>query len=269
MPYATLNGADLYYEVHGEGRPIILLPGFDSGSWNFEAQIEALARSLKVVAFDPRGIGLSDDAPRNFDMAAMARDALALLDHLGLRRAAVVGTSMGGFVGLEMALQRPRRVTHLVLVATTAGGADAIIADPTVTDRLRFGANQATTIDGAPEITVHFSDRFIAERPEVVERFLQQRAEFARPGGDFLERLDTAVKFDATGRLDRLSMPTLIMSGTDDEAVPAANSTRLAAAIEGSTLRWFEGGRHMIWIEFADAFNQAVMDFVSGTAQAT
>src|SRR5689334_8881057 len=113
MPHAQVRGAQLYYETHGEGEPLILIPGFGVGMWIWFKQVAALAAHFRVIVFDPRGIARSGGGDDFASMGTLAEDVGALLGALGVERAHVVGASFGGFVAQEFALAHPEMTKAL------------------------------------------------------------------------------------------------------------------------------------------------------------
>src|SRR5829696_2519349 len=120
--FADNGPVRIAYEVRGHGRPLVLVQGVGIGRWGWEPVADRLARRFRVITIDNRGVGASDSPPGPFTTAAMAGDVLAVLDHAGIQRASVLGTSLGGMVAQELALAHPDRVDRLVLVATLPGG---------------------------------------------------------------------------------------------------------------------------------------------------
>ena len=133
MPIASLvTGADIYYESHGRGEPLVFIPatGFSADVWQHH-QVPELSKSVNVVVHDPRGCGRSTRVMGPCTIDQMACDVVALLDHLGLDSAHVLGHSMGGRIALAMTLNFPRKVKSLILAASGSGpaarsGADCI-----------------------------------------------------------------------------------------------------------------------------------------------
>ncbi|MDT5269927.1 MAG: hypothetical protein QOH49_2113, partial [Acidobacteriota bacterium] len=123
MPTASVRGIELYYEEHGQGEPLVLVPGFGMGLWIWYRQVGAFAERFRVIVFDPRGVArtAAPDAP--FTMLELADDLAALLEELEVERAHVLGASFGGFVAQEFALAHPARTRSLILCCTSYGGA--------------------------------------------------------------------------------------------------------------------------------------------------
>ena len=122
MPRCAVNGAELYYELHGSGEPMLLVPGFTVSAAVFEPVLAAYARRFRCILFDNRGSGRTRAPARPTSMPELAADAAGLLAALGVDSAHVYGVSMGGMVAQELALRFPERVRGLVLGATTSGG---------------------------------------------------------------------------------------------------------------------------------------------------
>src|SRR5215207_8100629 len=120
--FARNGPVRIAYDVRGRGRPLVLVQGVGIGRWGWEPVADRLARRFQVITIDNRGVGASDSPPGPFTTAAMAGDVLAVLDHAGIQRASVLGTSLGGMIAQELALAHPERVDRLVLVATLPGG---------------------------------------------------------------------------------------------------------------------------------------------------
>jgi pimeloyl-ACP methyl ester carboxylesterase len=119
MAKATINGVAVHYQMKGSGADVVLVHGITSclAQWYVEV-LPSLARQYRVTAYDLRGHGLSDITPTGYTSEALAGDLFALMDHLGIRTAAVVGHSFGGAVGLHAALLQPERIAGVVLLDT-------------------------------------------------------------------------------------------------------------------------------------------------------
>ena len=118
MPYAQVGDIKLYYEVYGDGRPIVLIPGLGADTRLFFNVVPLLATLHQVIVVDPRGGGKSDKPTGQYSIEQMADDVAGLFGTLGIASADVVGYSMGGKIALQLAAGHPELVDHLVLAAT-------------------------------------------------------------------------------------------------------------------------------------------------------
>lgn len=128
MPLMISHEPSVDYDVYGEGTPLLLIAGLGFGRWCWFKQVPAVSRHFRVIAFDIRRLSrldLLDLKDQDHSVADLVAPALALLDHLGIERAHLLGTSLGGFVAQELALQRPETVDRMVLVCTSHGGPDS------------------------------------------------------------------------------------------------------------------------------------------------
>lgn len=264
MPYATLNGIRLHYEVQGEGDPVLLINGLGAPSVGFVFQVRDLAPHHRVITFDNRGVGESDApaAPAGYPTSQMADDAAALLEHLGVRRAHVMGTSMGGTIAMELAIRHPRRVRSLALCCTWARG-DArflhairswVALAPLVTLEQRMRHVQFPWI---------YSPDFLGQADQV-EETLRRGLGYAFPTrAEALERqAQGLLAWNGTRlrELRRLRVPTLVLVGRHDILTPPAFSRELAGLIPRARLKVLPGG-HAFFIEQAAAFNRALLGF--------
>ena len=227
MPKVSVNGLQLYYEIEGDGEPVVLIPGFACGRWIWSRQVSDLSRKFRVITFDPRGICASDkpEGPQSINL--LADDLAHLLQALGMAGAHIVGVSFGGFVAQEFALTYPSMTRKLVLCCTSFGGPNHVMAEPETIRTFAEGLN----------------------REEVPEHI-------------YLSQFEAAVNFNVESRVGEIASPTLVVSGDADVIVPVQNSRNLAARIPGATLRIIEGGSHTFFIERAEEFNQLVTEFL-------
>lgn len=261
MPYADAPGFRMYFEKHGSGFPLLLVNGLGSDTVEWLCQIPDLSGSFQVIAFDNRGAGESEVPPPPYTTAQMADDAAALLSHLAVERAHVLGVSFGGMIAQEIALRHPGSVERLVLGCTAPGGEGAVRPAPEVL------AAFVRTASGDPEEEVRrtipflYTERYRREHPEEIEAFVRRRLRKpASPEGQAAQ-LAAAVGHSAWDRLGRIRAPTLVITGEEDRVVPPVNSRRIAERIPGAVLVVLPGAPHRLFAEMAEAFNREVLSF--------
>jgi pimeloyl-ACP methyl ester carboxylesterase len=241
----------LYHELHGpeDGLPLILLEGMGGDIPGWRRNIPTLARELRVIAYDFRGNGNSDEPPSPCTMATFVEDTLALLDSLGIDRSHVYGQSFGGMVAQEMALARRDRVRTLVLACTHAGPSTAV--------RVRG----ARVPKGEPWRAMYAAG-FPERHPEHVAEDLRIGAAQPKHPEGGRRQWEAMQGFDSFDRLPTIGVPTLVLHGTEDLAVSPENAEILAGRIPGAELMLLEGAGHLYHSEQAEAADAAVLDFV-------
>src|SRR5215208_3197556 len=262
MPTASVRGVELYYEEHGRGEPLVLVPGFGTGLWIWYRQVPAFAGQFRTIIFDPRGVARSAAADAPFTMRDLADDLAALLGELKVEKAHVLGASFGGFVAQEFALAHPERARSLILSCTSYGGPGHRPPAPETLAAIASTKGLDTEERVRENLLLAFSPRFVTEQPEEVERVIGLRAENDVPEHVYLRQLQAAVAFDAAARVGAINVPTLVITGDEDVIVPHENSLNLAAAVPGASLRVIGGGSHAFFIEQPEEFNRAVVEFI-------
>lgn len=261
MAKARVGDIDIYYEVHGDGEPLLLVMGLGSDMAGWMFQIHEFSKEYRVIVFDNRGVGRTDAPDAPYSIAMMADDTVGLMDTLGIEIAHVLGISMGGFVGQEIALRHPRRVKSLVLAATGTH-VDARAAYLLDLWRRMLAANRELYIrETLPWL---FTDAMF-ENHRVVESMIKMRLSYpySQPSHAFGRQADACLSFDSRGRAGSITSPTLVIVGEHDILFPVDLSEELAAAIGGAELAVLEGGGHGFPIEIPEAFNKSVLSFLA------
>jgi len=264
VPITTItDGSSIEYEVHGDGPPLLLIPGMGFGRWGWFKQVPALSRHFRVITFDPR-------SPRDPEhgVAELARDAAALLERLGVGRSHVLGASLGGFVAQELALARTDLVDRLVLVSTSHGGRGG--------ERMSYRALAAMFGLGSfsPEGAARrglkgaTSARYRAEHPDEFDRIVRTRLAFSPSLSSYLQQARAGANFDVSRRVQDIGTPTLVIHGSADRYVPVSNAYALARAVSGAELRVLDGVGHLAFIERAEEVNWEVASFLLGAQEA-
>jgi pimeloyl-ACP methyl ester carboxylesterase len=262
MPQLTLADVDLHYEVHGNGEPLVLIPGFAAGAWIWSKHVAPLSTKFRLVTFDPRGVGQSSFESQQLTMRLLADDTAALLHHLGIAQAHILGVSFGGFVAQEFALAYPEMTRTLSLCCTGFGGPNHVAPSlETLTAVLSTdGFNTEARI--RRNLLPAFSPDFVRNHPDEIEEVIKLRLANPVVEEAYRSQLKAGVGFDAESRVGAIKAPTLVLSGDADAIVPVQNSRNLAARIPGAQLQLIEGGGHLFFIEQPDEFNRIVAEFL-------
>lgn len=253
------RGLRLNYRDTGKGDPLLLLHAFPLSGRMWDGQIGRLG-PWRCLVPDLSGFGASEPAAVN-RMSSFARDAVALLDHLGIERAVLMGLSMGGYAALAFAEAFSERLRGLIL-ADTRAGADS----PEARERRLAGAQEVLEKGSGflPDALVPklLGATTRASNPGLVEQVRQWVAE-APPAGVAAAQRGMAMRPDRTSVIPRIAAPTLVIVGEEDELTPPAESRIMASAIPGAELAVVPGAGHLSNLEQPEAFNRVVSGFLA------
>jgi pimeloyl-ACP methyl ester carboxylesterase len=262
MPIARVNGVLTSYEDRGSGLPVVFIHGGYGGAATTLAPQRDVIRTVlpdvafRLVTYDRRCRGQSEYVESDYTLEDLADDAAALLDHLGIARAVVIGSSAGGPVALQFALTRPERTIALALPNTGANLMDQgrEVSRDRVALAERFRTEGARAVFESRKATLRQAPEAQPGEAGADERRARAQAALAALSEDDLFRYSTGevrnfaayAGFDFTPRLGELKMPVCVIHGTADQTVPFAWGKALHEGIPGSEFHAIEGGRHGI-----------------------
>lgn len=251
------DGEQIYFESVGTGDPVVLSHGSGGNHAVWYQQVPVLAQNYRVVTWDQRGFGRSTNVKKQANPARAVQDLEALLTHLGITRAHLVGQSMGGWAVMGFALKHPDRVRSVVLADTIAG-----IFTPEAA-RAAESVLQRPGPDQLP-ITQHpgLSDALGARDP--AKAFLYRQIGGPSPPGLREKLFQTSYALDD---IRRLRFPVLLIVGADDQTFPPAAIQSIAAEIRGATVMVLPDAGHSPYFETPDAWNEVVMKFLGSVTR--
>jgi pimeloyl-ACP methyl ester carboxylesterase len=278
-----VNDINIYYEIHGEGEPLLLIEGLGYSTWMWFKQIPAFSREYKVIIFDNRGVGNTDKPDSEYTIGMMADDTAGLLKALGEDSAHVLGVSMGGFIAEELVLRYPDMVKSLVLVSTSFGGKGSMLMGSNLwssfvklwglmPDVLEFSDKGSIPMINSfgltPEkmirygLSLAFTPEYFETHAEEVDRIVGWRLANPQPSYAWKRQLMAGIGFEAADRVSRIKASALVVTGSEDRVVPPESSKRLAEEIPNSRIVTLEGTGHLLFIEKAEEFNKIVLNFL-------
>jgi pimeloyl-ACP methyl ester carboxylesterase len=263
MDHVDVAGTRIAYRLCGDGPPLLLLHGglCDSRVWS--AAIEALAEEFTVVAWDAPGCGGSSDPPERFRMPDFARCLAGFIDALDLRSAHVLGHSWGATLALELYRHRPSAARTLLLVGAYAGWAGSL--PPAEVERRLAYALEVAELGRQgfepPSARGIFSEAMPADRAAQLTAVMSE----IRPAGTRTMARAIA-EADLRSTLARITVPTLLLYGANDERAGRTAAEPLHAAIPTSTLVFMPGLGHECYLEDADAFHAEVRHYLRSVA---
>lgn len=267
MPHAEVNGQNLYYEVHGEGEPLLIVMGLGADLLAWLPQIPEWSKHYRVIAIENRDVGRSSYASEQYEIGDMADDTLALADELGLDDFHLLGLSMGGAIAQHVTLKAPERVRTLTLCVTWGGAGPYGAAKSDVLGTVVERMTPEELVDFLLMMTM--SEEFYAQDGSVewLRGMMLQNPNLQRAEG-FLRQLDACGRHEVRDRLRGLSVPTHVIGAEHDVLVPPWKSTELAELIPGAELTMLDRAPHAVNIEAAELFNGTVVGWLAQHARA-
>jgi 3-oxoadipate enol-lactonase len=259
----TVGNIKMYYQVHGQGEPLLMIMGLGGHclDWGWIVP-QRLAERYKVILFDNRGAGRSDQPPGPITIEQMARDTVGLMDALAIDQAHIFGGSMGGMIALQMALDHRQRVDKLVLGATSAGGRSRTFPPPEI-QKYFFPRQDLSAHDYLLWTSaVCYPQEFIDAHPEIIEEKIQANLAFPCTLAAYEAQLEAFTAFDVDERLSDIHVPTQVIIGNQDVLIPPPNSFLLARGIPGAQILEIEGAGHIFWISHPEETIKMVEDFL-------
>jgi 3-oxoadipate enol-lactonase len=260
------NGQELYYEVHGDGPPVVLVMGigYDSSLWTLQ-QVPVLSTRFRVVLLDNRDAGRSSRADHPYAIADMADDVAGLLDALDIGHTQLVGLSMGSMIGIELALRHADRLDRLVLAGPGAAPARSAVDPISIWNWVKANDPSGEAF-GGQQLTWLFSSTFLRNQEAVQETVALLASNphpvdpeaYSRQGQAYLH-------FDALDRLGGIDAPTLVIVGEQDLLTPPWVAREVADGIPGARFEVVTGAgsSHVLPLERPNDFNQLVMGFLA------
>lgn len=256
---------DIAYKIFGKGDPILLINGysFTMDSWD-STLLETLASNHTVIVFDNRGIGnTTSGSEQKFSILLFTNDTAGLLEALNIKKADVLAWSMGSRISQELTLNYPDRVGKLILHAIGCGGEGSVPQSQEV--RNEFINGTGTAEDRIARLVPLFfpqewrneNPNYLENIPKTTEIILNQTLN---------KQIETAANAPSTcDRLKNITQPTLVIVGTDDAAIPAPNSLRMAELIPRAWFVQINGGGHGLMYQYPEQFSSIVETFLKNT----
>ena len=254
----NVNGIALNYEQDGIGPDLVLIPGLGASVNAWYAQLKGLSPVLRVTALDPRGHGLSDKPPGPYSLPLFATDVAALMQHLDLGPAVVVGSSMAALIAVELAATHPERVAALVLV----GGFPVLglAGKERMEGRARTAETEGMGPLADPVASTALGAHTHQTQPGLVGLFRQGL--LANDPRAYAASCRALVEADITPRLGRIQCPTLIVLGSQEQVAPLPAARALKAGVPHAGLEVIPNAGHLPFLEQPAAFNAAILEFV-------
>ena len=254
MPFASVNGIELYYETHGEGPALVLAHGGGGSHLSWWQQVPLLSHHYLVITFDHRSFGYSSDLPDGPGPTAFVEDLTGLLDYLGVHKAAVAGQSMGGWTVCGFAAAHPERTSALILCDTTAG-----VETPEI-DRTRARLRQRFKGNLAQILTSAYALSFPERQPALCFLYQQISALNHQVSPQLIPILMEMQ--NNTGPIVEYAIPTLLLVGEEDVLTPPPAMQSIISKIPHAHFVTVAQAGHSVYFEQPEDFNRIVAEFL-------
>lgn len=264
MPKAKVNDIQIYYEVYGNGSPLVLIEGLSYSTWMWFKQIPEFSRHFQVIVFDNRGSGKTDKPDILYTIRLFADDTAGLLRSLGIGRAHILGYSMGGVIAQQLTLDHPEMVHALILCSTFLAGPHAIAMPADILKELQNIEELTQEQIIRKNMALAYTREYLREHQEEFDQMVAWRLKDNQPPYPYLRQLAAATNLNIEDRLGEIRNPTLILHGDLDNIVPAENARIIAKAIPQAQLIIYEGVSHHLFTAKAEDLNKDVIKFLKG-----
>lgn len=260
--FADSNGTKIFYQVRGQGDPLVLIMGFGADGNVWEKHVAEYEKHFTCYLIDNRGVGKSDQPEGPYNTAMMANDTIAMMDHAGIDQARVAGISMGGAISQELALNHPDRVRSLALISTWPRFNNYAKTVYENLKKLRVTSEPSTFME-LLQLWI-FAPPYYKDGMDDLREGQKGAATNPNPQSrdGFEGQLDACIHHDTVDRLSQIDKPTLITVGDMDIFTPPAFSKVLHEGIKGSEYVSFPTGGHVHHWEDLERFNKVTTDFL-------
>ena len=263
MPTLSCNNLNLYYEIHGQGEPLLLIMGLGGQTNHWSLQIPLLKEYYKVIVFDNRGMGKSDIPTEKYTTQIMAEDTIALLNALKIEKTHILGYSLGSLIAQNIALFHSERVDKLILAATSANITSYATFILTFWKDL-IEKNFPFEVQLQASLPFLFSPHFFENSRQACD-LVHLSLKYNSPPSlfGFKRQLEAILQHDTNEQLKKITSETLILAGENDLITPPQEAQLVSEQIPKSTINILHPAGHAFYIESSDMFNAAVLSFLN------
>lgn len=262
MPYFKSKQANIYYELHGSGPPLLMIAGMASDSKSWQFVVKDLGKRYRLIIFDNRGCGRTTNNAGPVSINDLASDAAGLLDYLKIENTHLVGHSMGGMIAQEMALSFPEKVDKLILASSSphmSAKADKILNE--LYTEWNAGCDM---VDWFRKLFQWLFSKKALENKQFMDAAIIFALNYPYPQTleGFKQQANAITSFDARSRIQNIKNSCLVLSGAEDILFPPGESKQLLKLGGKTEFKIIEGAAHSIHAEKPKEFSEAVIGFL-------
>lgn len=258
MPFFQGKFGKIYYQIKGEGFPVIFVSGMGASHQEWFCQVPVLAKKFQIITFDNAGSGRSVHPDCEISIHEMAEDVSTLVQHLKLERVVLIGSSMGGLIAQCCLELFSKKIAGLILSSTFEGVNSHMIAvlSPLLKSR------QSSKVRIKNVLPLMISEKFIREEPKIVQRYINQAEEMSAPREVLQRQVRAVLNFSPHPPRSTHKMPMLILVGDQDVITTPSMAEHLQKRYPQAKLHLFKGAKHLPHIERAQEFNDQLEQFL-------
>lgn len=262
MPFFKSSAANIYYELHGSGSPLLMIAGMSSDSKSWQFVVKQLRKHHRLIIFDNRGCGRTTNDAGAFDLKDLADDAVELLDYLEIEKASVIGHSMGGMIAQELVLANPERVDKLILASSSPQLSEQ--ANDILNELYDEWLHGTDGVDWFRKLFQYLFTKEALSNKSFIDAAIIFALNYPYPQTleGFKEQRDAIIAFDARSRIHDILTPTLLLSGSEDILIPTAESEMLLEIGGKTEFHIIPGAAHSIHAEKPNVFAELVINFL-------
>lgn len=262
MPKIAINNGQLYYEVTGQGRPLVLISGLGQGAKFWSYLVPDLSQKFQVITFDTRGIGQSDNLDdRPYTVESLADDTIALLDALQLKRPHLVGHSLGAAIAFEIGRRQPDKTSKVMMISGLYPGPTAVLPTERVLDLLANHEGNPSDILGRG-IGLATAPDFMGKQFNLFKSFVQTALNQIQLPHIYLHQSEAGTTYLATDKLEQdFELPLCLIYGEYDELAHVKNGERIKAKVPTAELHIIPDAAHLVPVEQPAAFLEIAHNF--------
>lgn len=261
MPLMKSGDVNIYYEVHGKGKPLVLLMGLGCHDDLWVYQVPEFSKKFQVILIDNRGAGRSDKPPGDYSIEMLADDVASVLKGLGIPKAHVLGMSMGGAISQRFALRHPEMLDDLVLACTFSEQTPYGIMMMELWEQIARGAGMKAV--ARLLLLQSITPRGFLEQTKMVAEIQEIFARYPQPVAAYVSQNHACQRHGTSPELPKIKARTLVLVGDRDVQTPVGSAKLIASKIPGAQLKVIPRCGHGFMWEAAKEFNEAVLTFLT------
>ena len=265
MPKEKVNDINLYYEIHGEGYPLVLIGGTNHHIHKYPPQfIELISKHFQIILFENRGSGRTDQPDIRYTHKMMADDTAGLMEALKIEKAHVLGSSLGGMIAQEFALKYPEMLNKIVLCCTSCGPRNSIPPSLKVL-RIYMQSTEGMTEEELVRrnLPTFFPKEYIKNNPDLIDDYVRRSLLIPQNLIGLKRQMAMISSGNTFKRLNNITVPTLIVHGKKDLILPPKNAEILAEHIPGAKLLYLEKSGHLLFSIETELLVRELINFLS------